>query len=153
MVKFLKRVLEKFIDASIEKIIGGLLGITGLAIWPLLRPPVDFLKQRLFVSLGEILAGIVVFLFMFLLGACLRKKLVAKRLFKEGAKVTLSTKTHPIMSVGKYNFISNKLSCSWIHDGQVKNQWINQNQLVEYEKPQYKTTHKKQGGFFERRTY
>ncbi len=54
------------------------------------------------------------------------------------------------MSVGKYNFLSDKIECSWTYSGEIKTRWISQNQLIEYERPQFKRHQDRAGSFWQR---
>ena len=53
------------------------------------------------------------------------------------------------MSAGKYDFLKNKVQCSWSHDKVIKQQWINQNQLIEYKEPEKKPVAKSRSDFWD----
>lgn len=131
---FLEKFFDKLISASIEKIIifCGTLGITVIGVTTAVKNGLNHkvtitVSQLLALSLGLILVLIFIVLIL--------KKLKAKQKFKEGMQVVLSTQKSPVMSAGKYNFISNKVQCSWTYDNEIRQQWINQDQLIEYVRP------------------
>lgn len=149
MSKFLNKVYDKLIEISVEKIVTLFIIITGVSVFSVAKLTKAFLSQRIVLTVSQLLAisvGVISFILFIIL---IRKKLKSKQRFKEGTRVILSTQTYPAMSAGKYNFINNKVQCSWIHEKEVKQQWVNQNQLIEYIPPTYNPQPKRRSDFWD----
>ncbi|MBI1341803.1 MAG: hypothetical protein GC171_02590 [Terrimonas sp.] len=137
MSSFSDKVYDKLIETSVEKIIALFAIVTGLSVFAIAKATKALLSQKIVLTVSQLLAFTVGLILLVIFIALVRKKLKAKQKFEEGTRVILSTHTYPVMSAGSYNFINNKVHCSWTHEKEVKHQWINQNQLIEYTPPNY----------------
>jgi hypothetical protein len=62
------------------------------------------------------------------------RKLMALRKFQGKEKVKHSNDNSPLMSVGRYNYFTRKVECSWFDtNGNFHSQWINQDELTRYD--------------------
>jgi vacuolar-type H+-ATPase subunit I/STV1 len=143
MVKIL--IMEKWVDKIKDKIFDSIvsqlgafaiaLGITTLAIYQFIKTTWN---KQVTVSIGNIIIAFVMIVFVLISIYLIILKLKRKAIFKEGDKVTLSTQRGAIMSAGNYNFWNNKVNCATMVDKTIVEKWINQNQLVLYQRPEPK---------------
>lgn len=150
MKKFTEKFYEKLIELSIVQVTIAFVIITGFSLMSFLQLTKRILGNPFTFNLGQFIAFIAVEILLVLFIIYLRKKLISKQRFNEGTKVTLSTQTQPIMSAGKFNFMNNKVQCTWTHERAIKQEWINQNQLLEYKLPGYASSYNKNTGFWDR---
>ena len=137
-----KKLIDKILDALIEKslttgllIISTVTGVTAFSIWELTK---NMLNYQVKISVSTLLGLLFIVGILSVLFWYTRLKLLSKKLFTEGTKVILSTGRSPVMSAGKYNFLNNKVLCTWAPDQKITHEWVNQNLLKEYEAPSYR---------------
>lgn len=116
-----EKIIGYFVEFSLQKgivIIILLTGISTSAIAALVR---RFFMYTFEISSLQIVIVLCIMVFLSFLSLYVYKRSNFKKKYQEGEKVVLSTERVPIMSVGKYNFLTNKVFCSWsagniIHD-------------------------------------
>ena len=138
MKKILIKIKDAFITASIEKTIAfALIIVGGVSFFSLYNSIKALLKTKITLTIGSILIILAGIILSFYVTIIVLRRLKNKQQFEEGTRIVLSTRTSLVMSAGKYNFWNNKVLCTWIDGKEVKENWINQNQLTEYEPPTY----------------
>ncbi|MFC0775274.1 hypothetical protein [Terrimonas alba] len=148
MKKILDKIFDKLIEFSIENVTTGFVMVTGISLFSILKFTKGVLGQTVVLTVSQIFAFAVGLLFLSLFVIYLRKKLKTKQKFKEGTRIILSTHTYPVMSAGKFNFLNNKVHCSWTHEKEIKQKWVNQNQLIEYIPPTYNPQPKRRSDYW-----
>jgi SNF family Na+-dependent transporter len=133
-MKFIKRIIDNFLDVSITKGLTLLVTFAGISTVTVYETTKTALNSEIKIRFSHLLVIVIIVVFLIVMVYYIRKKLSNRLMFTEGTEVILSTNVHPIMSSGKYNCLNNKIYCTWVVEKQFKHEWINQNQLRTYKK-------------------
>jgi uncharacterized membrane protein len=148
-----RKITDRLLDISVEKAIALIAVFSGLSVASFAAFAKEIWARHFFISIGGVILFVMAELVLILVIWLIYHKRKEKRLFEEGTKVKLSTGNSPVMSAGRYNFINNKVHCTWSHDKEVKSQWINQNQLAEYIPAESKTVIRRSDFWNDRNRY
>lgn len=132
--KLAEKIEDYFIEQSLAKVTIILITVYGISVFSIVKLTRGVLNYQVILSVSDLLGIFLSLTFIILLAWYIRLKFRSKRKFEEGAEVILTTGHAPVMSAGKYNFLNNKICCTWSHEQRIKHEWINQNLLKEYEK-------------------
>jgi len=133
MRRFFDKLESALIELGILKFLIFLTTSYSFGIWALISFFKESITIQFTITIGEILSTVTGFILLtFVLWIAIRK-IISRKKFSSDDRVTLSTLTYPIMTVGPYNFITNRIQCSWFDPNQIiQREWINQNELVLY---------------------
>ena len=132
-MKLKEKIIDKLLEFSLEKVVVFFTLISGITTFSLWSGIKKFFIYKLEIEVSVLIASLFLLICVVFILYYIVKRLRSKQKFPEGTQVILTSKNSPVMSAGKFNFLNNKVLCIWPNNKTIHKEWINQNQLEEYE--------------------
>ncbi|MGZ5486547.1 MAG: hypothetical protein ACXWFB_11685 [Nitrososphaeraceae archaeon] len=132
-MKLKEKIIDRLLEFSLEKVVVFFTLISGITAYTLWSGIKRIFNYKLEIEVSVLITSLFLLICVLFILYYIFKRLKSKQKFSEGTQVILTSKNSPAISAGKFNFLNNKVLCSWHYNKAYHEKWINQNQLEEYE--------------------